>query len=58
MRKVPGTSGALILTIPKGKKVQATGNTEISEGTMWREVSYPVNQWPNNTGWVCGDFLK
>lgn len=58
MRKVPGTTGAVILTIPKGKKVKATTNTDFDGSVMWREVEYPIDAFPNNTGWVSGDYLK
>ena len=52
LRKEPET-GAVILTIPKGKQVKATGNTELMNGTMWREVRYL-----HNVGWVSGEYLK
>lgn len=53
MREVPGVSGRLMLTIPKGVTVRVTGNTEVVDGVLWRQILYS-----NRNGWVSGEYLK
>lgn len=52
MRKDPGMEGKVLTTIPAGSLVDATGNTELISGTLWREVI-----WKNTRGWCSGDYL-
>lgn len=53
LRAEPSTSGKLLLTMPKGAKVQATGNTEKADGILWRQVIYS-----GRSGWASGDYLR
>ena len=52
LRQTPG-NGKILLTIPAGATVQATGNTEIVDGVMWRGVIYA-----QKNGWCSGEYLK
>ncbi|MGO2031149.1 MAG: D-alanyl-D-alanine carboxypeptidase family protein [Glutamicibacter ardleyensis] len=49
MRAGAGTSNRVILTIPKGKTVKATGKTK----SGWLQVTYK-----SKTGWVSGTYLS
>lgn len=53
LRAEPSTSGKLLLTMPKGATVQATGNTEKADGILWRQVIYS-----GRSGWASGDYLR
>lgn len=48
MRSGAGTANRVILTIPKGKTVKATGKTK----SGWLQVTYK-----SKTGWVSGTYL-
>ena len=52
LREDPGTEAKILLTIPTGSTVKATGDTEKIGSTMWREVSYG-----GKLGWCSGDYL-
>lgn len=52
LRQEPSLEGKVILTIPKGAMVQATGNTEVVDGIMWRQVIYK-----SRNGWCSGEYL-
>ena len=52
LRQTPGTDGKLICTMPKGASVQATGNTEMVDGFLWREVIYS-----SKCGWCAAEYL-
>lgn len=49
MRSGAGTGNRVILTIPKGKTVKATGKTK----SGWLQVTYK-----SKTGWVSGTYLR
>jgi len=51
LRDAPG--GKILLTIPQGKTVSATGNTEKYAGVLWREIRYQ-----NTAGWASGEYLS
>ena len=52
LRATPGVDGKLIVTMPKGATVQATGDTEKVDGILWRQVIYN-----GRSGWASGDYL-
>lgn len=52
LRLTPGLGSCIILTIPKGQKVENLGNTERADGVMWRNVRYVTS-----CGWVSGEYL-
>ena len=54
MRKAPGTTGAKILTIPKGKAVEIIKeNYKTANGFKWDKIKYN-----NKTGYVANAYLK
>ena len=53
LRQTPGVNGKLLLTMPKGATVQATGNTEKVDGFLWREVIYF-----GKCGWCAAEYLS
>lgn len=52
LRQTPGVDGKLIVTMPKGAELEATGNTETADGILWRNVIYK-----SNSGWCSADYL-
>ncbi len=52
LRLTPSMSGKVITTMPKGTAVQATGNTEQSDGVFWRQVIYNTK-----SGWCSSEYL-
>lgn len=52
LRQTPGVNGKLIVTMPKGAELEATGNTETADGILWRNVIYK-----SNIGWCSADYL-
>lgn len=54
LRKAIGTKSAIILTIPKGKKVEVLqDNAGTKNGYVWSKVKYA-----NKTGYVAKKYLK
>ena len=53
LRQTPGVDGKLIVTMPKGAEVKATGNTDNVDGILWRNVIYK-----QNAGWCSADYLS
>ena len=52
MRKKPNLSGKIILTIPKGKKVEFLENAGVYNGYTWAKVKYD-----KKTGYVASKYL-
>lgn len=52
LRQTPSMKAKIILIIPSGATVQATGNTEVEDNVFWRQVIFS-----SRSGWVSSEYL-
>lgn len=53
LRSSPGMNGRVLTTIPAGTIVYATGDTDVVDSVLWRQVIYKTT-----TGWASGEYLE
>lgn len=57
VRKKPGTSGQVIVTLPVNFKVNYTGKSENIQGVKWHYVTFVYNN-KTYTGYISSKYLK